>query len=84
MSNIGLAYLLEFFVLNIFKGYRYKPRVMKKKYFDNILGAILSQAIFVPFTAVFLTTLKIGWIGKILGGVIFFIGGNRIFAVKSI
>src|SRR4051812_37354862 len=39
MSNIGLAYLLEYFVLNLFKAYRYKPRMMKKKYFDNILGA---------------------------------------------
>jgi hypothetical protein len=72
MSNIGFAYLLEFFVLNLFKAYQYKPRVMKKNYFDNILGAILSQAIFVPFTAVFSTSLKLGWIGKfLLGGVYF-------------
>lgn len=71
MSNIGFAYLLEFFVLNIFNAYKYKPRMMKKKYFDNNLGAILSQAIFVPFTAVFLTTLKIGWVGKVMGGVYF-------------
>jgi hypothetical protein len=71
MSNIGLAYLLEYFVLNLFKAYRYKPRMMKKKYFDNILGAILSQTIFVPFTAAFVTAQKIGWVGKILGGVYF-------------
>jgi hypothetical protein len=44
---------------------------MKKKYFDNILGAILSQAIYVPFTAVFFTTLKIGWVGKLVGGFYF-------------
>jgi hypothetical protein len=72
MSNIGFAYLLEFFVLNLFKAYKYKPRVMKKNYFDNILGAILSQAIFVPFTAVFSTTQKLGWIGKILLGGVYF------------
>ncbi|SDN74400.1 hypothetical protein SAMN05443253_11829 [Bacillus sp. OK048] len=71
MSNVALAYLLEFFVLNLYKAYKYKPRVLKKKYFDNTLGAILSQTIFVPFTAVFLTSRKIGWIGKILGGVYF-------------
>jgi hypothetical protein len=71
MSNIGFAYLLEFFVLNLFKAYKYKPRVMKNNFFDNILGAILSQAIFVPFTAVFLTTFKLGWVWKLLGGVYF-------------
>ncbi|MEH7009377.1 hypothetical protein V7087_00930 [Neobacillus niacini] len=71
MSNIGFAYLLEFFVLNLFKAYKYKPRVMKKDFFDNILGAILSQAIFVPFTAVFSTALKLGWIWKLLGGLYF-------------
>jgi len=72
MSDIGFAYLLEFFVLNLFNAYKYKPKIMKKNYFDNIFGAILSQAIFVPFTAVFSTALKLGWIGKfLLGGVYF-------------
>lgn len=71
MSNIGFAYLFEYFVLNIFKAYTYKPKVFKNSYHDNIFGAILSQAIFVPFTAVFLTSLKTGWLGKVLGGVYF-------------
>jgi hypothetical protein len=71
MSNIGLAYLLEFFVLNLYNAYKYRPRVLKNNYFDNILGAILSQAIFVPFTAVFLTVKKTGWLGKITGGLYF-------------
>lgn len=61
MSNIGFAYLLEYFVLNLFKAYSYRPKVMKTKFFDNVFGAILSQAIFVPFTAVFLTVTKWGW-----------------------
>jgi hypothetical protein len=71
MSNIGFAYLLEFFVLNLFKAYKYKPKVMKNDFFDNIFGAILSQAIFVPFTALFVTALKLGWVWKLLGGVYF-------------
>lgn len=71
MSNIGFAYLLEFFVLNLSNAYSYRPKVMKKKILDNILGAILSQAIFVPFTAVFLTAGKIGWRGKFLAGFYF-------------
>jgi hypothetical protein len=71
MSNIGFAYLLEFFVLNLFKAYKYKPKVMKYDFFDNIFGAILSQAIFVPFTALFLTASKLGWVWKLLGGIYF-------------
>lgn len=71
MSNIGLAYLFEFFVLNLFTAYTYKPGILKNAHLDNIFGAILSQAIFVPFTAVFLTARKVGWIGKLLSGVYF-------------
>lgn len=71
MSNIGFAYLFEYFVLNIFGAYSYKPKVLKNSYHDNIFGAILSQAIFVPFTAVFLTSLNTGWLGKVFGGLYF-------------
>jgi hypothetical protein len=71
MADIGFAYLLEYVVLNVFHAYTYKPKVIKKNFFDNVLGAILSQGIFVPFTAVFSTGLRIGWVGKILGGVYF-------------
>lgn len=71
MSNIGFAYLLEFFVLNLFNAYKYKPKVIKNDFFDNIFGAILSQAIFVPFTALFLTASKLGWVWKLFGGIYF-------------
>lgn len=68
---MGFAYLFEFFVLNIFKAYKYKPKVLKNRTLDNVFGAALSQAIFIPFTAVFLTISKSGWPIKILGGIYF-------------
>lgn len=71
MADIGFAYLLEYVVLNLFNAYTYKPRIIKKNFFDNVFGAILSQGIFVPFTAVFSSVVKIGWVGKLLGGVYF-------------
>jgi hypothetical protein len=71
MADIGFAYLLEYVVLNLFNAYTYKPRIIKKNFFDNVFGAILSQGIFVPFTAVFSTVVRIGWVGKLLGGVYF-------------
>jgi hypothetical protein len=70
-SIMGFAYLLEFFVLNVFKAYKYKPKVLKNKSLDNILGAFLSQSIFVPFTAVYLTIAEAGGVKKLFGGIYF-------------
>lgn len=55
LSNIGMAYLFEYPVLNLFKGYSYKPHILKIKAHDQILGAIFSQALYVPITATLLT-----------------------------
>lgn len=55
LSNVGMAYLFEYPVLNLFKGYSYKPYILKKQAHDQILGAIFSQALYVPVTATLLT-----------------------------
>lgn len=60
-STIGIGYLFEYIVVNLFNGYRYKPSFLKNKELDNIVGAILSQAIFTPFTALFITAFQLGW-----------------------
>ncbi len=64
IANIGLAYLFEYVVLNVLRGYRYRPKLLKKPPFDNMLGAILSQAIYVPITATFLSVFKKNWYWK--------------------
>ncbi|MBM7602956.1 hypothetical protein JOC75_000926 [Metabacillus crassostreae] len=66
LANIGFAYVLEYFVLNIFRGYKYKPAIFKKKAVDNIFGAILSQGIFIPITATFLTATGANWLWKLV------------------
>lgn len=71
MSNIGFAYIFEYFVLNLFKAYVYRPKVFKMRKFDNIFGAILSQGIFIPFSAIFITTFQFGWKVKLLFSVYF-------------
>ncbi len=78
LSNIGLAYIFEYIVLNIYKAYRYKPKVFRNKYLDNVFGAILSQAIIVPFTSLFITAFQLGWKTKISFGLYFAIV-ERIF-----
>jgi hypothetical protein len=65
LSNIGFAFLFEYPILNLFHGYRYKPSMLKKRDFDSILGALFSQAIYVPITSTFLTVLNKNWKWKI-------------------
>lgn len=71
MSNIGFAYLFEYFVFNLLKAYKYKPNIIRNNFFDSVFGAVLSQAIFVPFTSVFLSTSNSGWFKKSLAGMYF-------------
>ncbi|MEH7438464.1 hypothetical protein V7182_13400 [Neobacillus drentensis] len=72
VSNIGLAYLFEYFVFNLFKLYKYKPNIIRNNFFDNVFGAVLSQAVFVPFTSVFLTVSNSGWLKKISASMYFY------------
>lgn len=65
LSNIGFAYLFEYIVLNLLQAYTYKPRIIKKRYLDNIFGAILSQAVFVPIISTFLTVFQKNWKWKL-------------------
>lgn len=65
LSNIGFAYLFEYIVLNLFQAYIYKPKILKNKYMDNILGAVLSQAIYIPFTAQFISRFHLKWKTKL-------------------
>ncbi|WP_088076993.1 hypothetical protein [Litchfieldia alkalitelluris] len=66
LSNMGFAFIFDYIVVSFFPGYRYRPKVLKNKYFDNILGATLSQAVYVPFTAVSISGLRLGWGAKLL------------------
>jgi len=61
LSNTGFAYLFEYIILIVFKAYTYKPYIMKKPYFDNLLGALLSQGFYGPITATFLTIFQKNW-----------------------
>lgn len=70
-SGIGLCFLFEYVILSLLKAYQYKPNILKNKQLDNFLGAILSQAIFVPFTGVFLTAFHFSWRGKLMAGFYF-------------
>ncbi|MBT2645106.1 hypothetical protein J7I80_23060 [Bacillus sp. ISL-41] len=78
LSNIGMAYLFEYPVLNLFKGYSYKPYILNKRAHDQILGAIFSQALYVPITATLLTLYKKNRYWK-LGSTIVYYGIEKYF-----
>jgi hypothetical protein len=65
LSNIGFAYLFEYFVFNLFRGYRYNPKILKNRQLDNVLGAVFSQTIYVPIIATTITAFRLGWKWKL-------------------
>jgi hypothetical protein len=71
ISYIGMAYIFEYFTYNVFKAYRYKPAILKNKNLDSILGAVFSQAIFIPFTALFISSFHLGWKFKLIASLFF-------------
>jgi hypothetical protein len=62
----GFTYLLEFFVLVVFNGYAYFPRILKNVYFDNIMGAVFSDAFTIPMTTSFAAGLKLNFVKRVL------------------
>jgi hypothetical protein len=71
LSIIGFANNFEYVILVLFKAYKYIPKIFTKKAFDNILGTIFSQAIYVPSVALFITSFGLGWKVNVLFGIYF-------------
>jgi hypothetical protein len=78
LTNIGFAYIFEFFVFNLLHSYKYRPQILKSRYLDNVLGAFLSQGVYLPITSVFISAFGYGWKWK-LGITIFYAMIERIF-----
>lgn len=66
LSHVGLGYIFEILILNLLDAYKYLPKIFKNNYLDNIFGAILSQAIYIPFTAVFISGFHLKWKAKLI------------------
>lgn len=55
----GLTYFLEYIVLVLLEGYTYYPKLMKNTYYDNILGAIVSDGFTIPMTTTFVAAFRL-------------------------
>lgn len=82
-SNMGIAYLFEYIILSFLHLYQYKPKFFREKFLDDISGAILSQAVYVPFTALFITAFKLNWVVK-LGFATYFAFIEKLFIKMGI
>ncbi|QOR68083.1 hypothetical protein IM538_08230 [Cytobacillus suaedae] len=70
MISIGITYVFEYVVLNVFKMYWYYPKVFRNNWIDSVFGAFMSQSLFVPIAGTLLTLFSKGWKWRI--GVSFF------------
>ncbi|WP_044022388.1 hypothetical protein [Bacillus sp. SG-1] len=80
LSNISFAYIFEYFVFNVFRSYRYRPKILKTRQLDNAIGALLSQSVYVPVTATFLSIFRLGWGWKFF--FIFYFHGIEYYFLK--
>lgn len=71
MSYTGFAYLFEYVVVVLFRGYEYRPKFLKNKELDNIVGSVWSQLFYVPVAALFITAFKFGWKMKLFYSLFF-------------
>lgn len=64
ISFSGMVYVAEFFVMVIGNCYYYKPEILSVPYYDNILGAIVSNLFILPALGVFAAyyKLRLKWI----------------------
>ncbi|MGO4889506.1 hypothetical protein ACJ2A9_17300 [Anaerobacillus sp. MEB173] len=65
LSIVGLAFYFEY-PLYILKAYKYKTNLVKNKEQDNSFGSVLSQGLFVPSVAIFISSFQLGWKMKFL------------------
>lgn len=66
LFTVGIIYIIEYFVLVIFNGYEYDPNILKNHYYDNIVGAIVSNAFAVPMTSVFIAAFRLNIVWKLV------------------
>lgn len=58
----GLTYTFEYFVFVLFNSYIYYPGILENEYFDNALGAAVSNAFSVPMTSVLVAAYQLNYI----------------------
>jgi hypothetical protein len=67
LTMIGLGYLIETIIFNFLGSYDYNPNfISHKSFYDNNLGAFVSNAFSLPVIATLIATFNLHWIWMIL------------------
>lgn len=61
----GFTYFMEYFVLVLFKGYVYYPKILKNQYFDNIMGAVVSDGFTIPMISTFIAAFRLNFMKRL-------------------
>lgn len=81
---VGYGYLIEFIIYILLGSYQYYPKIMPKQpYFDSNLGAIASNFLSLPVSAVMIAMYRLGW-GTIALCVLLFAGIEWLFVELGI
>lgn len=59
ITYAGMIYVFEFVVLIAFDAYEYKPHVLPIPYYDNALGAVVSNMFVVPVAATLIAVFRL-------------------------
>ncbi|AGX05058.1 hypothetical protein B14911_23172 [Bacillus sp. NRRL B-14911] len=62
---MGLSFILEYIVFILGKAYTYRPTVFEEKWFDEVFGASISQALFIPAVLTAVSIYRIGYLWRL-------------------
>lgn len=60
-SFSGMIYVLEFIIFVWHNSYRYFPHIVGISYYDNVLGAVVSNLLSVPIAATYAAVFRLRW-----------------------
>ena len=72
----GATYAFEYIVLVLLNSYVYSPGILGNQYFDNIMGAVVSDGFSVPMMATFVAAYQLKYIYML--GLIGLLAGNEL------
>lgn len=61
LSFSGMIYVFEFFIFVWHDSYRYFPHIIAISYYDNALGAVVSNLLTVPVAATYAAVYRLSW-----------------------
>jgi hypothetical protein len=62
---MGLSFILEYAVFILGRAYTYRPNVFEERWFDEVFGASISQAFFIPAVLTAVSIFRLGFLWRL-------------------